>query len=115
MSDDRKGEQLSHELLENPNSELKQDVVDERSESVGVRTSQRSRVQTVKGMEYQAQMLKRDYMCTVRAWQRQASKAESTLADTHSVELLQQERTMLISPMDDLANAYIRYVTEGYA
>ena len=51
-------------------------------------------------------------MCTVRAWQRQASKAESTLADTHSVELLQQERTMLISRMDDLANAYIRYVTE---
>ena len=40
MSDDRKGEQLSHELLENPNSELKQDVVDERSESVGIRTSQ---------------------------------------------------------------------------
>ena len=58
MSDDRKGEQLSHELLENPNSELKQDVVDEPSESVGVRTSQRSRVLTVKGMEYQAQMLK---------------------------------------------------------
>ena len=47
----------------------------------------------------------------LRAWQRQASKAESTLADTHSVELLQQERTMLISRMDDLANAYIRYVT----
>ncbi len=36
-------------------------------------------------------MLQRDYMSAVRAWKRQAKKSETMLADTHSVELLQQE------------------------
>ncbi len=109
MSDEGKSDHLPYEVLRNPNGEFKEDDVGYRSEPVGVRTSQRSRVPTVKGKEYQSHLLQRDYMSAVRAWQRQANKSETTLADTHSVERLQQERTKLISRMDDLSEAYDAY------
>ena len=49
----------------------------------------------------------RDYTTAVRAWRRQANKAESTLADSADVDLLQQERAKLESRMDDLTNSYL--------
>ena len=61
---------------------------------------------------YRYQQLERDYKIAARAWQKQANKSEATLADIHAVELLQQERTKLTSRMDDLLDAYIKYVTE---
>ena len=90
---------------------FKEDVVCHQSEP-GVRMSERLRVSTIKGKEYQGQLLQRDYKAAVRAWQRQANKSEATLADIHTVELLQQERTKLVSRMDDLSDVYVKYTTD---
>ena len=42
-----------------------------------VRASQRTRVPTIKGKEFQNELLRRIYMKAVRSWQRQANKAEA--------------------------------------
>ena len=77
------------------------------SSPFGKRLSQRQRVPTHKGKEYQQHLLERDYTTAVRAWRRQANKAESALADSADVDLLQQERAKLESRMDDLTNSYL--------
>lgn len=113
MSDERKCEYATQrDDLAKSDGEFKEDIVSHRSE-LGIRTSQRLKVPTVKGKEYQSQLLKRDYKIAARTWQKQANKSEATLADIHTVEFLQQERTKLTSRMDDLSDAYIKYVTEA--
>ena len=102
MSDIQENTHSSLLAAKNPRDERKEDIVSHQSEP-GPRMSQRSRVPTTKGKEYQDYQLQRDYVTAVRAWRKQANKAEAVLVDSNDVELLQQERTKLDSRMDDLS------------
>lgn len=74
-----------------------------------IRASQRERIPTLKGEEYQRQLLQRDYSTASRAWRKQANIAEAVLADSADVVALQHERSMLEGRMDDLANMQVKF------
>ena len=75
----------------------------------GIRESQREKIPTLKGEEYQRQLLQRDYSSASRAWRKQANIAEAVLADSADVFALQHERSILSERMDDLANTQIKF------
>ena len=85
MADERRDKCLSHhDELEISDGEFKEDIVGHQSDP-GVRRSERSKVSSIKGREYQGQLLQRDYKAAVRAWQKQANKSKATLADIHTL------------------------------
>lgn len=74
-----------------------------------IRTSQRERIPTLKGEEYQRQLLQRDYSIASRAWRKQANTAEAVLADSSDVAALQYQRSVLEERMDDLVNVQVKF------
>ena len=68
----------------------------------GIRESQRERIPTLKGEEYQRQLLQRDYSIASRAWRKQANIAEAVLVDSADVVALQHERSILLEVQDNL-------------
>ena len=75
-----------------------------------VRSSSRERVPTEKGLECQTQLLQRDGDLASTAWERQMETTKGALAFSTDITLLQRERYKLETRMNDLTNAYRKFI-----
>jgi hypothetical protein len=66
----------------------------------------RPRVLTEKGREYRKNLLERELARTLNLWQKELQIAESALADTSDIQVLQQKRDALQASMRDLSGVH---------
>ena len=78
----------------------------ERNSESPQESNVRPRVLTEKGREYRKYLLERELTRTLNLWRKELQNAESALADTSDISVLQQKRNTLEASMRDLSGAH---------
>ncbi len=78
----------------------------ERNSESPQESNVRPRVLTEKGREYRKYLLERELTRTLNLWRKELQNAESALADTSDISMLQQKRNTLEASMRDLSGAH---------